>query len=154
MKRRPFPRSRGEGFWMNPSDRQLTESGSAGRGQMATLMRALDWSATQLGPVEQWPQALRTCVRIVLGSPYPMNICWGPDYINLYNDAYLPSLGAKHPWALGRSSRVVVPELWEFTKQFFDTVVAQGQPFSAQTDQLFLLNRNNYLEEVYFAFSI
>ncbi|HUN85247.1 MAG TPA: ATP-binding protein [Terracidiphilus sp.] len=139
---------------MNPSDRQLTESVFAGSGQMATLMRALDWSSTQLGPVEQWPQALRTCVRIVLGSPYPMNICWGPDYINLYNDAYLPSLGAKHPWALGRSSRVVVSELWEFTKQLFDTVVAQGQPFSAQADQLFPLNRNNYLEEVYFAFSI
>ena len=139
---------------MNLNDRQLIESVFAGSGEMATLMRALDWSATPLGPVEQWPQALRTCVRIVLGSPYPMNICWGPDYINLYNDAYLPALGAKHPWALGRSSRLVVSELWEFTRQLFDTVVAQGQPFSAQADQLFPLNRNNYLEEVYFAFSI
>jgi PAS domain S-box-containing protein len=139
---------------MNLNDRQLIESVFAGSGEMATLMRALDWSATPLGPVEQWPQALRTCVRIVLGSPYPMNICWGPDYINLYNDAYLPALGAKHPWALGRSSRLVVSELWEFTRQLFDTVVAQGQPFSAQADQLFPLHRNNYLEEVYFAFSI
>jgi PAS domain S-box-containing protein len=139
---------------MNPSDRQLIESVFAGDGEMATRMRELNWSATPLGPVKQWPQALRTCVRIVLGSAYPMNICWGPDYINLYNDAYLPSMGAKHPWALGRSSRVVVPELWEFTKQLFDTVVAQGQPFSAQADQLSPLNRHNYLEEVYFAFSI
>ena len=128
---------------MNLNDRQLIESVFAGSGEMATLMRALDWSATPLGPVEQWPQALRTCVRIVLGSPYPMNICWGPDYINLYNDAYLPALGAKHPWALGRSSRLVVSELWEFTRQLFDTVVAQGQPFSAQADQLFPLHRNN-----------
>jgi hypothetical protein len=76
---------------------------------MATRMRALDWSTTALGPVEQWPQALRTCVRIVLDSAYPMEILWGPDYVNLYNDAFLPSLGAKHPGALGRISRDVIP---------------------------------------------
>ena len=55
---------------------------------MAARMRALDWSTTALGPVEQWPQALRTSVRIVLGSGYPMAICWGPDFALLYNDAY------------------------------------------------------------------
>jgi signal transduction histidine kinase len=153
--RRPRPRCCPvEGFWMNPSDRKLVESLFAGSGEMATRMRELDWSATALGPVEEWPQALRTCVRIVLGSAYPMNICWGPDYINLYNDAYLPSMGTKHPWALGSSARDVVPEVWEFTKQLFDTVVTQGRPFSALADQLFPLNRNNYLEEVYFALSV
>jgi PAS domain S-box-containing protein len=139
---------------MNTSDRKLVESLFAGDGEMATRMRGFDWSATPLGPVEQWPQALRTSVRIVLGSAYPMNVCWGPDYINLYNDAYLPSMGTKHPWALGSSARDVVPEVWEFTKQLFDTVVTQGQPFSALGDQLFPLNRNNYLEEVYFALSL
>src|SRR5580698_9585123 len=139
---------------MNLNDRQLIESVFAGSGEMATCMRALDWAATPLGPVEKWPQALRTCVRIVLGSAYPMNICWGPDYINLYNDAYLPSMGAKHPWALGRSARDVVPEVWEFTKQLFDRVVTQGQPFGALADQLFPINRNNYFEEVYFALSV
>jgi PAS domain S-box-containing protein len=52
---------------MNPSDRQqLIESVFAGGGEMAARMRELDWSATPLGPVEQWPQALRTCVRIML----------------------------------------------------------------------------------------
>jgi PAS domain S-box-containing protein len=133
---------------------QLIESVFAGSGEMAARMRALDWSATPLGPVEQWPQALRTCVRIVLDSAYPMNICWGPDYVNLYNDAYLPSMGAKHPWALGRIARDVVPELWEFTKQMFDRVVTQRQPFSALADQLYPINRNNYLEEVYCALSV
>jgi len=139
---------------MESGKRELIESVFAGSGEMATRMRALDWSTTALGPVEQWPQALRTCVRIVLDSAYPMNICWGPDYINLYNDAYLPSMGAKHPWALGRSSRDVVPEVWEFTKQMFDMVVTQGQPFSGLGDQLYPLNRHNYLEEVYCALSV
>ena len=139
---------------MEPGKRELIESVFAGSGEMATLMRALDWSTTALGPVELWPQALRTCVRIVLDSAYPMNICWGPDYVNLYNDAYLMSMGAKHPWALGRSARDVVPEIWEFVKQMFDMVVKRGHSFSALADQLYPINRKNYLEEVYCALSV
>src|SRR5579862_4074124 len=139
---------------MESGKRELIESVFAGSGEMATRMRALDWSTTALGPVEQWPQALRTCVRIVLDSAYPMNICWGPDYVNLYNDAYVPSMGAKHPWALGRSARDVVPEIWEFVKQWFDTAVTQRQAFSGLADQLYPINRKNYLEEVYCALSV
>src|SRR5580658_8457857 len=139
---------------MDLGKKQLIESVFAGSGEMATRMRALDWSTTALGPVERWPQALRTCVRIVLDSAYPMNICWGPDYVNLYNDAYLPSMGAKHPWALGRSARDVVPEIWEFVKQWFDMAVTEGKPFSGLADQLYPLNRKNYLEEVYCALSV
>jgi PAS domain S-box-containing protein len=139
---------------MESTKRELIESVFAGSGEMATLMRALDWSTTALGPVELWPQALRTCVRIVLDSAYPMNICWGPDYVNLYNDAYLMSMGAKHPWALGRSARDVVPEIWEFVKQMFDMVVKCGHSFSALADQLYPINRKNYLEEVYCALSV
>src|SRR5580692_3851242 len=139
---------------MESSERKLIESVFGGSGEMATRMRALDWSTTALGPVEQWPQALRTCVRIVLDSAYPMNICWGPDYVNLYNDAYVPSMGAKHPWGVGRSARDVVSELWEFVGPMFERVVTQRQPFSGLADQLYPINRNSYLEEVYCALSV
>jgi len=44
----------------------------AGGGELARRMRAIDWAATPLGPVEMWPQSLRTCVRIVLTSQQPM----------------------------------------------------------------------------------
>jgi len=90
---------------MNPSDRQMIESLFAGSGEMPARMRALDWSATQLGPVEQWPQTLRTSVRIVLDSACAMAICWGPDFTYLYNDGYMPLIGVKHPAALGRPCR-------------------------------------------------
>jgi hypothetical protein len=59
---------------MKPSDRQLIDSVFAGSDETSACLRALDWSATQLGPVEQWPQSLRTIVRVVLGSGYPMAI--------------------------------------------------------------------------------
>jgi hypothetical protein len=66
---------------------QLIESVLGGGGQMGERMRAVDWSTTALGPLEQWPQSLRICVQIILGSGYPMAIAWGLDYTLLYNDA-------------------------------------------------------------------
>ena len=138
---------------MDLSRTQLIESVFAGGGEMGARMRAVDWSTTVLGPVEQWPQSLRACVRIVLGSGYPMLISWGPDYTMLYNDAYGVVVGTKHPGALGRSCREVLAEAWDFIGPLFDAVFTQGQPFTTLTDQLFTINRNNYLEECYFAFS-
>jgi PAS domain S-box-containing protein len=132
---------------------QLIESVFAGGGEMAALMRAFDWSTTPLGPVEQWPQALRICARIVLGSGYPMSICWGPHYVMLYNDAFRPAMGAKHPWALGRSCCEVFPEAWGFMGPLHERIMTRGQETSFLTSQLVSLNRNNYLEECYFAFS-
>lgn len=120
---------------------------------MGARMRAVDWSTTVLGPVEQWPVSLRACVRIVLGSGHPMLISWGPDYTMLYNDAYGVVVGNKHPGALGRSCRDVLAEAWDFIGPRFDTVFTQGQPVSTLTHQLFMFHRNNYLEECYFAFS-
>ncbi|MGA3093554.1 MAG: ATP-binding protein, partial [Terriglobales bacterium] len=138
---------------MNPSDRQLIESVFVGDGEIATRMRELDWSATPLGPVEQWPQALRTIVRVVLGSGYPMAICWGPNYVLLYNEAYRPIAGTRHPWALGRGAREVYPEAWDLIGPMYESVMARGQAANFLSDVLVPLTRNNYLEEVYFAFS-
>jgi PAS domain S-box-containing protein len=138
---------------MGPEGTNQIESVFAGSSAMAACMRALDWSATPLGPVEQWPEALRICVRIVLGSGYPMAICWGPDYVLLYNDAYRPIAGTKHPWALGRGAREVYPEAWDFIGPMYESVMTQGQTVNFLSDALVPLHRNNYLEEVYIAFS-
>jgi DNA-binding NtrC family response regulator/signal transduction histidine kinase len=132
---------------------QLIESVFAGGGDMGARMRALDWSATVLGPLEQWPQSLRACVRIVLGSGHPMLISWGPDYAMLYNDAYGVVIGNKHPAALGSSCREVLSEAWDFIGPLFDKVYTEGSYTSTLTSQLFTIYRNNYLEECYFAFS-
>jgi PAS domain S-box-containing protein len=138
---------------MDLSKTQLIESVFAGGGEMGARMRALDWSTTALGPLEQWPHSLRICVRIVLGSGYPMLICWGPDYRMLYNDAWRPIQGAKHP-ALGRRFVEVWTEMWDFVGPLYDRVMAQGQAYSTLADELHPLYRNNYLEECYFAFSL
>src|SRR3954468_9001024 len=84
-----------------------------GHSELATLMRARDWSQTPVGPVASWPESLRTTVRIMLTSRFAMWMGWGPELTFFYNDAYgAMSLGAKHPWALGRPAREVWAEIW------------------------------------------
>jgi hypothetical protein len=103
--------------------------------------------------LEQWPQSLRACVGVVLGSGYPMLVCWGPAYIMLYNDPYRPLIGTKNPAALGRAIREVLPETWDFLGPRFDRVMSHGQEASHLTGEMFTVYRNNYLEECYFSFS-
>ncbi len=93
--------------------RPATDAVFAGGGEMGALMRALDWSAISLGPVGDWPQSLRTAVSICLTSRFPMLVWWGPDLVMLYNDAYRPLIGTKHPVAMGQRGVECFPEIWE-----------------------------------------
>ena len=100
----------------------------AGGGEMGALMRAKDWSATPLGSPELWPQSLRAVIRILLTSRYAMWMGWGPELTFFYNDAYgQMSLGAKHPWALGRPSQEVWAEIWPQIGPRLDKVLATGE---------------------------
>src|SRR5438105_7038240 len=83
-----------------------------GGGEMGTLVRAFDWSKTALGPFSTWPQSLKTSLRTMLNSRYPMFIWWGQDLIKFYNDGYVPMLGKRHPWAMGQRARDVWADVW------------------------------------------
>jgi signal transduction histidine kinase len=125
----------------------------AGGGEMGSLIRSHDWSATPLGTPEHWAPSLKTAVGIMLASGYPMYIAWGPGFTQLYNDAYRPILGStKHPGALGRSTRETFREIWDFIGPMFEGVMAAGTA-STFTDQLLALDRHGYVEECYFTFS-
>src|SRR5215468_1044714 len=130
----------------------LIESVFAGGGEMGARMRAFDWSTTALGAVEQWPQSLRICVRIMLHAGYPFSILWGPDYINLYNDAQRDMYGAKFATALGMRIRDIWPEAWDSMRPLYDKVM-QGQAYTTLGDHQAWLNRHDFLEECYFALS-
>lgn len=82
-----------------------------GGGEMAQRIAAFDWTATALGPIELWPQSLRTAVSLVVNSKYPHFLAWGPDLVFLYNDAYAPLLGSKT--ALGLSFPRIWAEAWD-----------------------------------------
>jgi len=99
----------------------------SGGGELGALMAAKDWAQTPLGPVETWPQNLRTCVRIVLTSRQPMFVWWGEDLINLYNDAYKSIVGGKHPKCLGQPARVVWSEIWDQVAPRVNTAIRDNK---------------------------
>jgi PAS domain S-box-containing protein len=119
---------------------------------MAERVRRVDWSRTPLGPVEGWPAALRTAVDICLHSPIPMFVWWGPDLINIYNDAYVPVLGKRHPDALGRPAREIWADIWPAIGEDVDRVVRLGEPVVRERVR-FVMERNGYPEETYFTYS-
>ena len=125
----------------------------AGGGEMGQLIRNFDWSRTQLGPIESWPQSLRSAVSILLPSKAQIVMFWGPDLIALYNDAYRPVLGKKHPSALGLPGRQVWSEVWEEgLRELFEGVLKTGDAYWA-SDRTFYLQRFGFPEETFFDIS-
>ena len=96
----------------------------AGSSELAGLCRAFDWHATPLGPPAEWPASLRTTVSIVLGMAFPSIVLWGPELIQVYNDAYAPIMGDKHPWGLGQPTRECWPEVWHINEPIYERVRA------------------------------
>ncbi len=115
-------------------------------------MRRTDWSRTPLGPVERWPQALKTAVRIMLTSRQPMFVWWGDELINLYNDAYKPIVGGKHPQALGQPASVVWREIWDQVGPRAKTAMFENEGTYDEA-LLLIMERHGYPEETYYTFS-
>lgn len=124
----------------------------AGGGEMGERMRNHDWARTPFGPVSEWPQSLRSAVSICLNSRFPIAIYWGPELALIYNDAWAPIPGEKHPWALGRPGREVWPEIWDAIGPLYAQVQATGEGVWQQ-DQLLPMHRHGYTEECYFNFT-
>ncbi|WP_437661409.1 ATP-binding protein [Sorangium sp. So ce1182] len=129
----------------------LDPAGAAlsGGGEMGALIRSIDWSKTPLGPVEAWPQSLRTALSILLSSEHPMFLWWGRELIQFYNDGYRPILGSrKHPAAMGQAGRACWKEIWDVIEPMIETVFSGGATYLR--DGLLILDRNGFLEECYF----
>jgi PAS domain S-box-containing protein len=120
-----------------------------GGGELGALIRAKDWAATPLGPIDDWPQSLRSAVSILLPSRAQIVLFWGPEFVAVYNDAYRPVFGSKHPTALGKPAREAWSELWDMLEPLLAGVVKTGDAFWAK-DLMFILERHAYVEETYF----
>lgn len=119
---------------------------------MAARMRAMDWSATGLGPVAQWPRSLKTMLGVVLGSRFPMLLWWGPELLHLYNDAYRPILRNKHPASLAAPAAEVWAEVWDVAGPMVRSVQEGGAATWTEDLQLFIAS-GDMAEETYFTFS-
>ncbi|HWH86221.1 MAG TPA: PAS domain-containing protein [Pseudomonas sp.] len=90
------------------------------------LIARTDWSQSPLGAAAGWPQSLRTAVDIVIHSPMPMLLLWGPQLTQIYNDGFAVLAGSKHPEAFGRATHEVWPEVRDFSEPIYQAVL-QGQ---------------------------
>jgi PAS domain S-box-containing protein len=137
----------------SPATEPSSLSPFPGESEMANRCRAVDWSRTSLGPVEDWPRALSTAVQMALESPFPINLWCGPDLLLIYNDAYRGVLGAKHPEALGQPGRDVWREIWPEIAPMFDRIRAGGPPVYAE-DAQFSMDRAGSATDAWFTFSL
>jgi PAS domain S-box-containing protein len=96
-------------------------------GEMAERIRRHDWGTTPLGPIEAWPQHLRTVVDLMLDAKQPAYIAWGAALTSLYNEGYIPILGDKHHHALGRPYAEVFAEIWDEYRPIVAATLA-GEP--------------------------
>jgi len=133
--------------WNAPSQTFL-----AGGGETGKLMRSMDWSKTSMGPTDSWSQSLKVALQIMLNSRFPMFIWWGERLSYFYNDAYLPTLGIRHPTALGQSAMEVWSEIWSDLRPQVEAVVERGEA-SWNEELLLFLERSGFSEETYHTFS-
>jgi signal transduction histidine kinase/CheY-like chemotaxis protein len=124
-----------------------------GKGEAAALIRTLDWAQTPLGPAQLWPVSLKCLVRTMLQARQPMLLWWGPELVQFYNDAMLPSMGeAKHPSGMGQPARACWPEVWPVVGTQLENVIGRGESIWHE-DVLVPVFRNGRLEDAWWIYN-
>ena len=120
---------------------------------MAARIRAYNWSQTSLGPIEDWSETLLAATNLMLHSPFPTILSWGPGMVFLYNDAAISTLTAKHPNALGAPYCDVFREAWDLVSADLEACLYRGE--TAVRDNMFIpILLNGVLVDQYFSYSL
>ncbi|KAF3011382.1 hypothetical protein E8E14_009607 [Neopestalotiopsis sp. 37M] len=113
------------------------------------FVRHVDWNTSSIGPMATWPSELKQILRLMMADTEPRILYWGPKFTIIYNEAYIPLVGAKHPSMQGKDAPNVFPEFWSY----FDKLISR-QRLTAETlrgeADMFLMERHGFLEETYF----
>jgi PAS domain S-box-containing protein len=125
----------------------MTHSFLHGGGQLARIIASFNWSATALGPIDGWPQSLKTTISLILRSPVPLVTLWGEDGVMIYNDAYSIFAAGRHPASLGANVREAWPEVADFNDHVLKVCLAGGT--LAYVDQELTLHRSGKPEQVW-----
>ncbi|WP_171892230.1 sensor histidine kinase [Mesorhizobium erdmanii] len=131
----------------------MTMAWPRGGGEVAALMRDYRWDTSPIGPPDGWTPSLRTTVDLLLAAQAEIVLFCGPEFIALYNDAYAPTIGDKHPRALGRPARENWAELWDDLEPLLSGVLETGETFSAKDRPFYIERSGGVGETVYFDIS-
>ena len=120
---------------------------------MSARIRSFDWASTPLGPMDAWPDALRLAATIAEHSAFPTAIYWGSDLRLIYNDAWAPIPGERHPAALGQPAEQVWSDIWPIVGPQFRQVMATGRGITA-LEQMLPMVRQGAEQETYWNYSL
>src|ERR1700723_3775370 len=124
-----------------------------GQSEMAARIRSYDWSQTPLGGIEDWSETLLATANLMLHSPFPTILSWGPEMVFLYNDAAISTLTVKHPSGLGRLYRDVFDEAWDLVSADLEGCFYRGE--TAVRDNMFIpILLNGVIEDHYWSYSL
>ncbi|GAA4003647.1 PAS domain-containing protein [Sphingomonas humi] len=116
------------------------------------MLTSFDWSGFPLGSPDHWPSALKVALSLCVGSSFPTAIYCTRELRLIYNDAWAPIAGERHPWAFGRPGAEVWADIWPVVGPQFDEVWRTGQGF-ATFDQLLPMRRGGEVQETYWNYS-
>ena len=97
---------------MTEFDEQHSPALPASNSAMREMFKSYDWASSRLGPRTNWPLALKVMVNTMLASPVPTFLVWKTGSVHLYNDAFLSTLGRRHPEAFGQTFNKVWGKAW------------------------------------------
>lgn len=115
--------------------------------------KTFDWSTTLLGPMDEWSYELRVTSNLIMGSPHPACLFWGPEFVCIYNEAYIELAGQKHPKLMGQRYEDGWAEVAPSILPTFRSALECGQATMKHDNRLFL-NRHGFLEETIFSWSV
>lgn len=113
--------------------------------EMNQRIRTIDWEKTSFGAESDWPQELRMALSLRLNTAIPTALYWGDNLRLLYNDAWAPIAGEKHPWALGRPASEVWADIWHVIEPQLRAVLQTGQGFSV-ANQMLPMQRGGHIQ--------
>jgi hypothetical protein len=121
-------------------------------GSLRQTYEDVDWAATPVGPMASWSPALCNAVDLTVHTQFPVSLFWGPEFVLIYNEAFVPLIADKHPAALGTPARDVFPEAWDLIGPMMEAVLAGGRSTWVENAAV-PVQRHGVLEEAYFTFS-
>ena len=121
-------------------------------GAMADLVRGHNWADTPLGAIAAWPELLSCSVNLLLCSQFPSAIFWGPQLIQIYNDAYVSVIEAKHPSALGQAAAECWKESWHITGPQIEAALLRGESVYRK-NVLIPVIRHGAMQDIYWTYS-
>ncbi|KAG5981356.1 hypothetical protein E4U55_003012 [Claviceps digitariae] len=112
-----------------------------------------DWASTPLGPMADWSADLRTMSSLVMATPHPAAMYWGPECVAIYNEAYISLAGQKHPQLMGSRYKDAWVEIWDEIKPVMDNAWKSGESTMKHDNRLFI-KRDDFLEETFFSWAM